>query len=76
VKLKIKIDYSLCSDPTDCLACIRACPLGVLFKAPINDPKDPGTPPKGYKIVPLYDKICNGCGECVKVCPKNAIKLS
>jgi len=74
--MKVKIDYNKCSDPLSCKACIRACPYGVLCIAPIKDPKDPGKKPVGYKIVPLYEPLCNSCGKCVEVCPQNAINVA
>lgn len=71
--VKIKINYEKCTNPEECLKCLDTCPTGVFIKAPISKPKSPSTKPRAYKIVPIYNKLCNACRLCVNICPSEAI---
>jgi len=72
---KIKVNYKKCTNPEECLKCLNVCPTGVFMKAPVSKPKSPSTKPKAYKIVPIYNELCNTCGLCVNNCPLKAITI-
>ena len=59
MKYKISIDHNKCNG---CENCIRCCKNSVLRK--ING-----------KVHVLNDKNCDAIGECIQVCPMNAIQL-
>ncbi len=78
-KLKIKVDYSKCTDPKMCRICVGQCPPGVFnllfYDKDYHDPKD-------WRILAVFPKNClnyknNGkCDKCVKECPKGAISIN
>jgi Na+-translocating ferredoxin:NAD+ oxidoreductase RNF subunit RnfB len=53
------MDFSRC---TDCVICVHKCPA----KSFIDRAK--------ARPYPIISSLCNGCGECVKVCQFNAIE--
>jgi len=55
----VKIDRELC---ISCFKCLEACPFGAIFA----HPDCPG---------PIKCDLCGGDPECVKACPKEAIRM-
>jgi len=56
-----KIDTDHC---VKCLTCVRSCPFGV----PVYNAEE--------KVVEIDEAMCQGCGVCAGVCPRQAIQLS
>ncbi len=56
----IKIDYSICTgcEELESAPCIEACPTNAIFKHPEE----------------RYPIKCDGCGECVEICPLEALE--
>ena len=76
---KIIIDYDKCTTPFDCKSCLQICSQAVfdlktlkMERLKETDKKEPGA----FQVVGLYRDKCTGCGECVEVCPLDAITLS
>lgn len=69
-KVKIKIDYSKCTQPEECRKCLNVCEPAV-FNLVFLDKEY--TDPKIWKVVPVFTQLCNGCNLCVEICPKKAI---
>lgn len=72
---QIGIDYTLCIDPLVCRKCLSVCPSVVFVCGPTKIWKGRETETNEYRIVGRYFDKCSGCGDCVKVCPNNAIQL-
>jgi len=72
---QISIDYDLCNDPLICHKCLSVCPSVVFVCGPTKKWKGRETDPKEYRIVGRYFDKCSGCNDCVRVCPKGAIRL-
>lgn len=82
--ITITIDRDRCNysmyDPLGCKRCIHICPVGVFCTRPIEK-RDYSIPPKErvdpteWAILPTWADWCNGCGACVKECPKDAITI-
>jgi NADH-quinone oxidoreductase subunit I len=77
--LKLEIDREKCQIPFDCKKCIVECPQMVFTVGAVKvekfketDPKEPGT----YHLNAFYMDKCSGCGDCVAVCPEEAIKIT
>jgi NADH-quinone oxidoreductase subunit I len=75
---KITIDYGKCQTPFDCNVCLQICPQAVFdlntlkyIRLQQTDKKEPGA----YKVTPVYRDRCSGCGDCVEVCPIDAITI-
>ncbi|MHB1651711.1 MAG: 4Fe-4S binding protein [Desulfitobacteriaceae bacterium] len=73
---QIDINYDLCQDPLQCRQCLSFCPTVVFVCGPTKIWKYRETDPKEYKVVARYLDKCSGCGDCQKVCPTGALKLS
>lgn len=76
---KISIDHTKCTTPFDCKKCLLACPQGVFWVLPVKvvkfqetDKKEPGA----WKLTVQYRAMCTGCGDCVEVCPVDALAVS
>jgi len=76
---KIEIDESKCLTPFACKKCLQACPQAVFVVGPRTvlrfeetNPHEPGS----YHLFAVYRDKCVVCNECVKVCPKGAIKIT
>ncbi len=74
----IEIDHTKCTVPFDCKKCLRICPQAIFQVNPIKverfketDTKEPGT----YRLGVFYLDRCSACGDCVQVCPVNALKV-
>ncbi|MFC1919760.1 4Fe-4S dicluster domain-containing protein [Chloroflexota bacterium] len=75
---KIIIDYDICTIPYDCKCCLQVCPQAVFSLLTMKnvryretDKKEPGA----FKVVPFWRDKCTGCGECIDVCPYDAISI-
>ncbi len=75
---KIEIDHTKCTVPFDCKKCLRTCPQAIFQVNPIKverfretDKKEPGA----YRLGVFYLDRCSACGDCVQVCPVNALKV-
>ena len=77
--VKIDIDYSKCTTPFDCKKCSRICPQAVFICEPIKQVKFKETDAKAsgtWKLRPYYRLKCTNCGQCLQVCPVDALKLT
>lgn len=82
--IEITIDRKKCNysmyDPTGCKKCLQICPVNVYATRPIEK-RDFSIPPKeridptAWCILPTWADWCNGCGACVRECPKEAITI-
>ena len=71
---RVKLRRLKCIDnPLDCAACMRSCPEGVFFIYPKN--REYGRVCDSYELVAAFKSRCNGCGVCVEVCPRSALRL-
>ncbi|MEM2637425.1 MAG: ribosome biogenesis/translation initiation ATPase RLI [Candidatus Korarchaeota archaeon] len=61
------IDRDKCK-PRDCLACMKHCPLNLTGTEVIIVEAETGFPL-------INENLCSGCGICVRVCPRKAIKI-
>jgi len=75
---EIIIDHTKCTTPFDCKKCLRVCPQAVLQvyavkveKYKETDKKEPGA----YRLMNFYIDKCTMCGDCIEVCPVDAIKI-
>ena len=76
---KISLDYTKCTTPFDCKKCLQVCPPGVFWVLPVKnvkfqetDQKEPGA----WKLTVQYRALCTNCGQCVEVCPVDAITIT
>ncbi len=75
----IEIDHAKCTVPFDCKKCLVACPQAIFQVHPVKverfietDKKEAGA----YRLSVFYLDRCSACGDCVQVCPVNALKVS
>jgi NAD-dependent dihydropyrimidine dehydrogenase PreA subunit len=74
-------DKEKCGNAIECLKCVEAAKkFGCLCIAWMNtETPKPGVPQKwediDWKIVTAFMPHCLGCGACIEVCPKDALKL-
>lgn len=73
---QIGIDYNLCKEPLNCHKCLSVCPSVVFVCGPTKVWKGRESDPHEYRIIGRYFDKCSGCGDCVKVCPIDAIQLN
>ena len=76
--LKIDIDKEKCTTPFYCKKCLQICPQAVFHvredkveRYIENDPKVPGN----YHLETFFIDKCTGCGDCVNICPVQALKI-
>jgi ferredoxin len=76
---KISIDTSRCTTPFACKKCLEVCPQGVFGVMAIKnemyketDPNEPGA----YLLMALLPDRCVMCGDCINVCPVDALKIT
>ena len=82
-RYQIDIDEEACGNAIECLKCVHRClelgrnTLGYINKeTPDIGPNAPKTLEAiDHKIIAAFMIDCNGCGECVTVCPKDALAL-
>ena len=74
----IEIDLKKCLTPFDCKRCLQICPQAVfrvteekVEKGRETDPEEPGA----YKLQAIFMDKCSMCGDCLAVCPVDAIKI-
>ena len=63
-----------CSQARDCRKCLEVCPAQVFIIAP-RIARAAGVFAGDWRITASLPSRCTGCGECVAVCPENAIQL-
>jgi len=82
--VQITIDRKKCNfsmyDPLGCKKCLKICPVNVFATRPIEKrdfsiPPQERTDPPILVLLPTWADWCNGCGACVKSCPKRAIAI-
>ncbi len=71
----VKVDRERCGNALDCMICVHKCPRQSLM-AKIEGLRLSKTEKVKYRYVfQLFPSRCDGCGDCVKLCPNNAIQL-
>ena len=71
--MKIKIDNNKCKNPDKCIKCVLVCPAKVFALKPKREKESPYT--KGVEIKAVFKDTCNGCMECVEICPEKCISI-
>ncbi|TFG04082.1 MAG: hypothetical protein EU539_11575 [Promethearchaeota archaeon] len=71
-KVKIKIDYSSCTQPEECRKCLNICEPAV-FNLVFLDKEYHD--PKIWRVIPVFTQLCTACNSCIEICPSNAITL-
>ena len=73
----ILVDDTRCTNPMSCYKCIQVCPTHVLGMAVETPPqKFKETAPEDYKLRGVRFQKCTVCGDCVRVCPQQAIQVT
>ena len=76
----VLIDRSKCTTPYDCKKCIQKCNqmCFLLLQSPEKftefkemDKKKP----HNFLLIHFYKDVCIGCGDCVEICPVEALRL-
>lgn len=72
---KLVYDRSLCNG---CSLCMRVCPSHAieLVTYPVPPVKEGEDKPRAEKRIRIYVSSCIFCGQCIDICPKNAITQS
>ncbi|MHB1415686.1 MAG: 4Fe-4S binding protein [Chloroflexota bacterium] len=73
--LRHRVEVRPCQDARACLACVDACPAGVLGTAP-RQLRQQGRPAADWAVVALTPSRCTGCGRCVSACPEGALSVT
>jgi ferredoxin len=77
-KVEITVDYEACTDPMNCAKCLHVCPSTVFILKPLYQRQQTGpvVPTKdNWRLMPVHERFCYDCGECVTVCPRGAITI-
>lgn len=82
-RYSILVDEEACGNAIECLQCVRACldhgpnVLGYVNKeAPDPNKFVPRRLEEiDHKIISAFMINCDGCGQCVAICPKGALSL-
>ena len=80
-RTRISIDYRRCGDgvgvaPRECGRCLRACgPAVFLLHETLGAVEEDPCDPKKWRVTAMWPTLCSRCGECVTVCPRNAITV-
>jgi ferredoxin len=69
-----KVVVNPCQSPRDCLACVDACP-GRVFGVTPDTERQPGFHAMDWRVRPIFQSRCTGCGVCTEVCPEGAITI-
>ena len=75
MKMEILINKDRCKIPLNCRVCLEVCPQCVFHLHPTGIKKFEEIPPENWHLRVSYSDLCAGCMECVKACPKNAIRV-
>jgi ferredoxin len=65
-----EVDFSLCN-PEECNGAKGICVALEVCSKNLLEQEDPFEPP-----ILLSSTMCSGCGQCVKVCPRGAFRIS
>ncbi len=72
MKTDIIVDWDLCGDPRNCKKCMQICPQALfIMYSPDWESDDPDV----WRLDVAFTDLCIRCGDCVAVCPKNAITI-
>ena len=72
---QIAIDKEKCITPYDCKRCLQICPQAVFAVAPTVVERFKETESANYEVQAVFRDKCVVCMDCVKVCPKGAIRV-
>ena len=85
MSVEITIDKEKCIysmyDPKGCKKCMQICSAKVFATRPdqkrdFSIPKEQRVDPTIWVLLTPWQDYCNGCGACVKLCPKKAISIT
>jgi ferredoxin len=67
-------DHERCTNPEECLKCVKVCSPHVLafFPTPTRPTGETIPPPRVLLFLP---EMCNLCNLCVEVCPEKALSI-
>ncbi len=68
------VHVSACTDPLDCLACLKACPAQVFVVAPQKG-RTTGVRAADWRVHAVLESRCTGCNACVEACPQGVIEV-
>jgi len=72
----IIFDLERCTDPAECLKCVKACSPHVLAFVRTPNPshyvQEMAPPPQVIQYLP---ELCTLCNLCVEVCPEKAVSI-
>jgi len=72
MKTDIIVDYAKCGDPRKCKKCLQVCPPALFM---MYSPDYESNDPSEWRVDVAFTDLCTRCGDCVTVCPNNAIIL-
>jgi len=72
---KIEIDYEKCTTPYECKICLQICPQAVFAVVPTKIEHFKENDPEDYEVQAVWRDKCVVCMDCVKACPKGALKV-
>lgn len=75
VKGGFKVRVKGCESEACGYRCQEVCPCGVFLAVPRSRDRRRHAARPRYRIVPRFRELCDGCRECVEVCPQGAIRV-
>ncbi|MBD3158992.1 MAG: 4Fe-4S ferredoxin [Candidatus Lokiarchaeota archaeon] len=72
MKTDIVVNYDKCGDPRECKKCLQICAPALFLLYSTDDESDD---PDVWRVDVAFTDLCTRCGDCVEVCPKEAITL-
>jgi NAD-dependent dihydropyrimidine dehydrogenase PreA subunit len=72
---KIEIDHDKCTTPYECKICLQTCPQAVFAVVPTKIERFKENDPEDYEVQAVWRDKCVVCMDCVKACPKGAVKV-
>ncbi|NWF95207.1 MAG: 4Fe-4S binding protein [Candidatus Thorarchaeota archaeon] len=72
MRTRILVDHAICGDPRACKKCLQVCPSALFM---MYSPDYVSEDPTEWRVDVAFTDLCTRCGDCVTVCPKNAIHL-